>query len=150
VKLDAAPAHPDAVRAVVQAGIPVWAQFGVTPHGGAPRTDSTIGPDDVGRFVGEATLLGDCGAAMLDFTHSGPVAGPAVVAAVPIPVLGGLGGGHWLDGRIRSIVNATGYVAHALDDDTSEGRYANVARVVRDAVEAYADDVRAERQVRGG
>src|SRR5258708_8334919 len=32
VKLDAAAAFPDAVRAVASAGIPVWAQFGITPH----------------------------------------------------------------------------------------------------------------------
>src|SRR5260221_1883710 len=32
VKLDGASAYPDVVRAVVRAGIPVWAQFGITPH----------------------------------------------------------------------------------------------------------------------
>src|SRR5881397_3308927 len=32
VKLDDAAFFPDAVRAVVRAGIPVWAQFGITPH----------------------------------------------------------------------------------------------------------------------
>src|SRR5918912_1600321 len=32
VKLDAAASFPHAVRAVVRAGIPVWAQFGITPH----------------------------------------------------------------------------------------------------------------------
>src|SRR5437867_1050818 len=32
VKLDGAAAHPDAVRAIVRAGVPVWAQFGITPH----------------------------------------------------------------------------------------------------------------------
>jgi hypothetical protein len=33
------------------------------------------------------------GASLLDFSHSGPVAGPAVVGAISIPVIGGLGGG---------------------------------------------------------
>src|SRR5688572_173895 len=32
VKLDGASAFPDAVRAITRAGIPVWGQFGVTPH----------------------------------------------------------------------------------------------------------------------
>src|SRR5882724_6791032 len=32
VKLDGASSFPDAVRAVIRAGIPVWAQFGITPH----------------------------------------------------------------------------------------------------------------------
>ena len=67
--------------------------------------------------MSEAQLLEERGASMLDFTNSGPVAGPAVTAAVSIPVLGGLGGGPWLDGRVRAIGNAIGYTAAALDDD---------------------------------
>ena len=99
------------------------------------------------EFVAEAKLLEQAGAVMLDFTHSGPVAGPAVTAAVAIPVIGGLGGGPWLDGRVRALVNAIGYMATALDDTTE--RYANVARTTLDAMETYAEDVRAARQIRG-
>jgi 3-methyl-2-oxobutanoate hydroxymethyltransferase len=84
---------------------------------------------------------------MLNFIHSGPIAGPAVVQAVSIPVLGGLGGGPWLDGRVRVIGNAIGYLARALDDEVE--RYANVARVTFDAITAYADDVRGGRQIKG-
>ena len=129
VKLDADAA---VVHAVVSAGIPVWAQFS------AHETDAC---------VAQAQRLEAAGAAMLDFRHSGPVAGPAVARAVTIPVLGGLGGGPWLDGRIRSIGNAIGNVASALDDDVA--RYANVARVTLDALTAYADDVRGGRPIRG-
>ena len=32
VKIDGAPDFPDAVTAVARAGIPVWAQFGITPQ----------------------------------------------------------------------------------------------------------------------
>ena len=92
-------------------------------------------------------LLEEAGAALLDFTNSGPVAGPAVTSAVSIPVIGGLGGGPWLDGRVRAVVNAVGYLAAALDDTTD--RYANVARVTFDAIQTYAEDVRAARQIRG-
>lgn len=35
--------------------------------------------------------------------------------AVPIPVLGGFGGGPWLDGRIRMATAAIGYSADGLD-----------------------------------
>ena len=100
------------------------------------------------EFVAEAKLLEQTGAALLDFTNSGPVAGPAVVAAVSIPVIGGLGGGPWLDGRVRAIGNAIGYTAAALDDSVE--RYANVARITLDAIATYADDVRAGRQIKGG
>ena len=93
-------------------------------------------------------MLEEGGASLLDFTNSGPVAGPAVVAAVSIPGLGGLGGGPGLDGRVRAIGNAIGYTAAALDD--SVDRYANVARVALDAITAYAADVRSGRQIKGG
>jgi 3-methyl-2-oxobutanoate hydroxymethyltransferase len=66
---------------------------------------------------------------------------------VSIPVIGGLGGGPWLDGRVRAIVNAIGYTAAALDDEGD--RYANVSRVALDAIAAYAADVRAGHQIRG-
>jgi 3-methyl-2-oxobutanoate hydroxymethyltransferase len=152
LKLDAAADHPEAVRAIAAAGIPVWAQFGITPHTAKRYAGmSNAAPDLAGalkeQFVAEAALLEKAGAALLDFTNSGPVAGPAVTSAVSIPVMGGLGGGPWLDGRIRAVVNAVGYLAAALDDTTD--RYANVARVTFDAIQTYAGDVRAARQVRG-
>ena len=152
VKVDAAAEFPDAVRAMVGAGIPVWAQFGMTPHthlrpsgsggqaGGAP-------PVTADELVAQAKLLERVGVAMLDFTHSGPVAGPAVTRAVSIPVIGGLGGGPWLDGRVRAIGNAIGNLASALDDTTD--RYANVAKTTLEAMKAYSEDVRAGRTVKG-
>ena len=153
LKLDAAAEFPDAVRAIADAGIPVWAQFGITPHTAARYTASSktlpeLAAELKDQFVAEAKLLEEAGASLLDFTNSGPVAGPAVMGAVTIPVIGGLGGGPWLDGRVRAVVNAIGYVAAALDDTTE--RYANVAQTALDAIRAYADDVRAARQVRGG
>ena len=152
VKVDAAADHPDAVRAMTAAGIPVWAQFGITPqtakrYGGMSQASGELAAQMKDHFVAQATLLENAGAALLDFTHSGPVAGPAVTRAVSIPVIGGLGGGPWLDGRVRAVVNAVGYLAAALDDTTE--RYANVARVTFDAIQTYAEDVREGRQVRG-
>jgi 3-methyl-2-oxobutanoate hydroxymethyltransferase len=62
-------------------------------------------------------------------------------------VIGGLGGGPWLDGRVRAAVAAIGYLATTLDDTTE--RYANVAQITLDAITTYAEDVRAARQIRG-
>jgi 3-methyl-2-oxobutanoate hydroxymethyltransferase len=139
IKLDAAADAPDAVRAIVQEGIPLFAQFGITPHTQG-REHSTE------KFVDDAKRLEDAGASLLDFTHSGPVAGPAVVAAVSIPVLGGLGGGPWLDGRMRMAHAAIGYAASALDKNPNT--YANVAQITFDALTAYSEDVRAARQIK--
>ena len=164
-------AGPGTIRTIVDAGIPVWAQLsgqwavgsgqeiagsgqqaagsGQSVVGsGQISGQSAVGSrQEIADLVERAKALEAAGASMLDFRHSGPVAGPAVAAAVSIPVIGGLGGGPWLDGRVRAIVNAIGYTAAALDDHAD--RYANVARVALDAIASYGDDVRGGRQVRG-
>ena len=152
VKLDGASAFPEAVRAISQAGIPVWAQFGITPQTAAKYGGMTSAAPDLAtamkdQLLVEAALLEEAGASLLDFTNSGPAAGPAVVRAVKIPVIGGLGGGPWLDGRVRSVPAAIGYLAAALDDTTA--RYANVAEVALKAIKALSEDVRGSRQIRG-
>jgi 3-methyl-2-oxobutanoate hydroxymethyltransferase len=124
----------DTVRAIARAGIPVFAEF----HGKQIETE---------KLVDAARRLEDAGASLLDFRHSGPVAGAAVVRAVSIPVIGGLGGGPWLDGRMRMVQTAIGYAASVLDAETES--YANVARTTLDAITAYADDVRAGRHLKG-
>jgi 3-methyl-2-oxobutanoate hydroxymethyltransferase len=156
VKLDAAADYPDAVRAVVAAGIPVFAQFGLTPqtaakHGilysaqNAPGAQAT--PEMTAKLVEEARLLEACGAAMLDFTNSGPLVGPAVVKAVSIPVIGGFGGGPWLDGRVRLAITAIGYGEKWLDAKTDT--YTNSAKAALDAFTALIADARAGRQIKG-
>jgi 3-methyl-2-oxobutanoate hydroxymethyltransferase len=157
VKLDAAADFADAVGAIDRAGIPVIAQLGITPqtalrHGVADSTTPVAG-DEVpaalkAEMVDQATRLEQAGASLLDFTNSGPIVGPEVAGAVSIPVLGGLGGGPWLDGRIRMVHAAIGYGASALDDPPET--YANVAQTTLGAIAAYAEDVRAGRQIKGG
>jgi 3-methyl-2-oxobutanoate hydroxymethyltransferase len=93
------------VRDLAAAGIPVFAQV---------------------ESAAEAKAAEDVGAALIDFRHSGPDAGAEAVAAVSIPVLGGLGGGPWLDGRVRAV--------HKLLDDR---------------LGAYVEDVRSGRPVKG-
>jgi 3-methyl-2-oxobutanoate hydroxymethyltransferase len=100
------------------------------------------------RLVDEAKRLESAGAVLIDFTSSGPIAGPAVTGAVSIPVLGGLGGGPWLDGRMRMAHAAIGYAASAIDNKPET--YANVASITLEALGAYANDVRSARQIRGG
>ena len=157
VKLDGAAEFPEAVSAIAAAGIPVFAQMGITQQnaaqygighatmlGGAIQVPA----EAAARLVEEARRLEDAGAALIDFTSSGPIAGPQVVSAVSIPVLGGLGGGPWLDGRMRMAHAAIGYAASALESKVET--YANVARITFDAISAYADDVRSGRQIKGG
>ena len=157
VKLDGAADFLDAVTAVTRAGIPVFAQFGITPqtalrygveYSATPTPDSHVPDEMLDELVTEARSLEKAGASLLNFTNSGPVVGPAVARAVSIPVLGGFGGGPWLDGRVRMAHAAIGYSASAIDNPPDT--YANVARITLDAITAYAEDVRAGRQVKGG
>src|ERR1700716_3458734 len=108
IKLDGAADFPDAVRALVRAGIPVFAQFGITPqtalkfgirYGAQSAAGAQAPAEMTAQLVAEAKLLEAAGASLLDFTNSGPVAGAAVVKAVNIRVIGGFGGGPWLRGR---------------------------------------------------
>lgn len=156
VKLDAAADFPDSVRAVVRAGIPVFAQFGLTPqtalrygvpYGAQNAPNAVARPEMTEKLVAEAKLLEAAGAAMLDFTNSGPVAGAAVVKAVSIPVLGGFGGGPWLDGRVRLAHTAIGYGERWLEAKTDT--YANVAKISLEAFTTLVADVRAGRQIKG-
>jgi 3-methyl-2-oxobutanoate hydroxymethyltransferase len=157
IKLDGAADFPEAVRAIARAGIPVFAQFGITPqtalqfgisYNDMLKSGAQAPAAMTEKLVQDAICLEATGASLLDFTLSGPVAGPAVVDAVSIPVVGGLGGGPWLDGRMRMAHAAIGYAASALDSKTEA--YANVARITLDAMLAYTEDVRAGRQIKGG
>jgi 3-methyl-2-oxobutanoate hydroxymethyltransferase len=156
VKLDGAADFPEAVRAVVRAGIPVFAQFGITPqtalqygipYGSQSAAGAQAPPQMTAKLVEQAKLLEEAGASLLDFTNSGPVAGAAVVSAVKIPVIGGFGGGPWLDGRVRLAHTAIGYGEKWLDAKTET--YANVAKISLEAFTALIADVRAGRQIKG-
>jgi 3-methyl-2-oxobutanoate hydroxymethyltransferase len=85
------------VRSIAGAGISVFAQI---------------------EAAADANAMEAAGAALIDFRHSGPAAGAEAAAAVSIPVLGGLGGGPWLDGRVRAVyklLDVSGYVEDVRD-----------------------------------
>jgi 3-methyl-2-oxobutanoate hydroxymethyltransferase len=156
IKLDGAADYPEAVTALTRAGVPVWAQFGMTPQTalkyGIPYSaqagaDAQVSAQMQDRLVEEARMLEAAGAVLLDFTNSGPVVGPVVAEAVDVPVIGGFGGGPWLDGRVRMAHAAIGYGAKHLDGDIET--YANVARIAFDAISEFSEDVRAARQIKG-
>jgi 3-methyl-2-oxobutanoate hydroxymethyltransferase len=156
IKVDAAADFPDVVRALVGDGVPVFAQFGLTPQTAAkygipysaqntPQAQASAAA--AARLVEEAKLLEAAGAALLDFTNSGPVAGAAVVAAVRIPVIGGFGGGPWLDGRVRLAHTAIGYGEKWLESHSDT--YFNSAKATLGAFTALIADARAGRQIKG-
>jgi 3-methyl-2-oxobutanoate hydroxymethyltransferase len=102
----------------------------------------------MGKLIEEAQICEQAGAAMIDLTNAGPVIGKAITDAVSIPVIGGMGGGPWLDGRIRMFHAAVGYGTKFLDNPPSA--YAYVAQTCRDAVTELISDVRSGQQIKGG
>ncbi len=156
IKIDAAAEFPHVVRALVDAGIPIFAQFGLTPQTaskyGIPYSAQNspaaqASAEAAAKLVEEAKLLEAAGACLLDFTNSGPVAGAAVAAAVQIPVIGGFGGGPWLDGRVRLAHTAIGYGEKWLDATTDT--YTNTAKAALNAFTALIADARSGRQIKG-
>jgi 3-methyl-2-oxobutanoate hydroxymethyltransferase len=156
IKVDAAADFPDVVRELTRCGVPVFAQFGLTPQTAAkfgipysaqnsPQAQAAAEASD--KLVAEARLLEEAGAALLDFTNSGPVAGAAVVKAVQIPVIGGFGGGPWLDGRVRLAHTAIGYAEKWIDSKTET--YVNTAKAALEAFTALIADARSGRQIKG-
>lgn len=157
IKLDGAADFPEAIEALARAGIPVFAHFGITPQTAMQlgidyktmlKSGAQLPESATARLVEQARRMESAGASLIDFQHSGPVAGAAVAAAVKIPVIGGLGGGPWLDGRMRMAHAAIGYAASAID--AKPDTYAQVSSIALDAIKAYADDVRHARQIKGG
>jgi 3-methyl-2-oxobutanoate hydroxymethyltransferase len=155
IKLDGAADFPEAVTALTRAGIPVWAQFGITPqtalqygmdYAAVAKPGVEIPAAMTDHLVKEAKMLEEAGAALLDFTNSGPTVGPVVTRAVSIPVIGGLGGGPWLDGRVRLANTAIGYGVKFLDDEFDT--YANVSRTILDALTTMIGEVRAGKQIK--
>lgn len=156
LKLDASAEYPEVVKAITRAGIPVFAQFGLTPQTAlkygipysAQNSSGALATKEMTqKLVDEAKRLEDAGAAALDFTNSGPVAGPAVVEAVQIPVIGGFGGGPWLDGRVRLAQTALGSSAKWIDSKAET--YVNTAKLGLDAFKTMIGEVRAGRQIKG-
>ena len=156
IKLDASADFPEVVRAMTKAGIPVFAQFGLTPQTamrfGIPYSSQNSAgaqatAEAAKKLVEEARMLEEAGAVALDFTNSGPVAGKAVVEAVKIPVIGGFGGGPWLDGRVRLAQTVLGYGEKWIDSKTDT--YFNTAKGTVQAFEALVADARAGKQIKG-
>ncbi len=138
-------------------GIPVFAQFGITPqtalrygvtYSATPTPGDEVPAEMSDELVAEAKRLEEAGAALLNFTNSGPVVGPAVAQAVSIPVLGGFGGGPWLDGRMRMATAAIGYAASRWTTRRTRTPTSPGSPTTRSP--PTPTDVRAARQITGG
>ena len=142
VKLEGAGASLSRIRAIVDAGIPVMGHIGLTPQsatmlGGFKTQGRTA--EKAFRLVEEARALeaAGCFSIVLEAVPS-PVAA-RITEIVEVPTFG-IGAGPSCDGQVLVYHDLLGLSEGHLPRFVK--RYANLSREIRDALEAYAADVR--------
>ena len=146
VKLEGASASSlAAVRACVDAGIPVMGHIGFTPQSdtalSGPRVQGRA-DDAADRLMSDALALQEAGCFALVLELMPTELSASIATALRIPVIG-IGAGPGCDGQILVLPDLIG-----LNEGFSPKflrRYADVAGIVKSAVGTYADDVRAGR-----
>jgi len=143
VKLEGAGPSLSRIRAIVDAGIPVMGHIGLTPQsatmlGGFKTQGRTA--EKAMRLMDEARALEEvgCFSIVLEAVPS-PVA-ERITATVGVPTLG-IGAGPSCDGQVLVYHDLLGLSEGHLPRFVK--RYANLSREIRDALDAYAHDVRA-------
>jgi 3-methyl-2-oxobutanoate hydroxymethyltransferase len=143
VKLEGAGPSLSRIRSIVGAGIPVMGHIGLTPQSktmlGGFRTQGRTGRDAL-ELVSEARELeaAGCFSVVLEAIPT-PVA-TRITERLTIPTLG-IGAGAGCDGQVLVYHDLLGLSEGHLPRFVK--RYANLSREIRDALEAYAADVRA-------
>lgn len=135
--------RPDAVRKIVQAGIPVMGHLGLTPQsvhefGGFRVQGREDGAAE--RLKQEALLLQEAGAYSLVLEGIPAALAEQISRSLTIPTIG-IGAGVGCDGQVLVMQDLLG-----LDDGFKPRfvkRYAELAGVVREAFAAYGREVRA-------
>lgn len=142
VKLEGAGASLSRVRTIVGAGIPVMGHIGLTPQsatmlGGFKTQGRTA--EAARKLVDEALALeaAGCFAIVLEAMPT-PVAA-RITEALMIPTIG-IGAGADCDGQVLVYHDLLGLTEGHLPRFVK--KYANLSREIRDALEAYVDDVR--------
>jgi 3-methyl-2-oxobutanoate hydroxymethyltransferase len=142
VKLEGAGPMLSRVRAIVAAGIPVMGHVGLTPQsatmlGGFKTQGRTSAA--ARRLVADARDLeaAGCFAVVLEAVPSAVAA--RVTEVLTVPTIG-IGAGPDVDGQVLVYHDLLGLTEGHLPRFVK--RYANLSREIRDALEAYANDVR--------
>ena len=142
VKLEGAGASLSRIRSIVDAGIPVMGHIGLTPQSatmlGGFKTQGRTAEKAL-KLVEDARALeaAGCFSIVLEAVPS-PVAA-RITEAVSVPTIG-IGAGPSCDGQVLVYHDLLGLSEGHLPRFVK--RYANLSREIRDALEAYAADVR--------
>jgi 3-methyl-2-oxobutanoate hydroxymethyltransferase len=144
VKLEGAGPMLSRVRAIVAAGIPTVGHIGLTPQTatalGGFRTQGKSAAAALG-LVDDALALEDAGASLLVLEAVPAPVADEITRRLSIPTIG-IGAGVGCDGQVLVYHDLLGLSEGHLPRFVK--RYASLSRDIRDALEAYAADVRAE------
>jgi 3-methyl-2-oxobutanoate hydroxymethyltransferase len=142
VKLEGAGPMTSRARSIVESGIPVMGHIGLTPQSatmlGGFRTQGRTAAA-ARRLVVDAHALEEAGCCSLVLEAVPAPVAARITAELSIPTIG-IGAGPDCDGQVLVYHDLLGMTEGHLPRFVK--RYANLSREIRDALEAYAADVR--------
>lgn len=142
VKLEGGAELAPLISHLVDAGIPVMAHIGLLPQrimtaGGYKITGKT--PEAAGKLREDAVAVQEAGAFAVVLECMPATVGAEIAAAVKIPAIG-IGSGVGCDGQIQVMNDVLGLFEEFTPKHSR--RYAELGKITREALSAYADDVR--------
>jgi 3-methyl-2-oxobutanoate hydroxymethyltransferase len=143
VKLEGAGPMVSRVRAIVESSIPVMGHIGLTPQsatmlGGFKTQGKTAAAAQ--HLVADAHALQEAGCMSIVLEAIPAPVAARITRELSIPTIG-IGAGAECDGQVLVYHDLLGLTEGHLPRFVK--RYANLSREIRDALEAYAADVRA-------
>ncbi len=145
VKLEGGVNVAGTVRRLVEAGIPVMGHLGLTPQslhqfGGFKVQGKT--PQAAIRLMNDAEALADAGAFSVVLELAPAALAELISKRLRIPTIG-IGAGAGCDGQVQVYHDLLGLFDRFVPKHAR--RYADLGQAIRDAVAAYAEDVRERR-----
>lgn len=141
IKLEGGAAMAPAVKAIVDAGIPVMGHLGITPQsmsmlGGFKSQGRSA--EAALRIVKDADALYEAGISMLLLEGVPPEVGKCITERLPIPVIS-IGAGPACDGQLLIVHDALGFFDRFVPKFVK--KYADLSAVITGALEQYKKDV---------
>jgi 3-methyl-2-oxobutanoate hydroxymethyltransferase len=142
VKLEGGETMAETVRRLTETGIPVMGHVGLTPQsvhqlgGYKVQAKEAAGAE---RLLADCRALQDAGAFAIVLECIPTEIASLVSAELDVPTIG-IGAGASCDGEVQVLHDLLGLGGDFLPRHAK--RYAHVGEIIREAVAAYADDVR--------
>ena len=142
VKLEGGVTMAPTIRRLVEAGIPVLGHIGIMPQSilteGGYRVHGRK-TEEAAALESDAAAIAEAGAFGIVLEGMPTGVSRKITEAVPIPTIG-IGAGPDCNGQVQVIHDILGLFEKFVPRHTRH--YANLASLTRDALKAYAEDVR--------